>query len=147
MAYYDYRWGAGHGLALASLKNVENELYPYNKRSAGGASFPVGIVSQPVDRFPVRTALASGEERGDGFVTHAWDLKLTKLAVKYILDTYLSSGAVMSVPVTIYTRRHELDAYARYSCYLILPQPGADLEYMRQGVFRLRLRFRHLVAL
>lgn len=147
MAYSSYAWGAGHGLALAALKNIENELLTYNRQTAGGAIFPVGISSQPVDLFPVRTPLMAGYERGDGLVDHVLSLKLGKLAVKFVLDTYLSSGAAVSAAMTLYTRRHELDTYARYNCYLNLPKPGQDIEYVRQGVFRVTLRFSNLVAL
>lgn len=148
MAISDYRWAAGNNVALANLKNIENELRPRNYRTVGDAPKNVGIRSQPVDAFPVRTRLMNGQERGDGRIDHALDMVLMTYAVRYVLDTYLSSGTVVSAPMTLYTRRHELDSYARYNANLTLPSvENGDLEYLRQGVFRVRWRFTNLEAL
>lgn len=139
---YDYRIAVGSSVALGSLINVEDLLWPYTN--------PRRIVprSQPVSAFPVRTVLGSGRERGDGTINHAWEFTaLNKAAVDY-LHTYLwSSGTVVSTAVTIYTRQHELDQYTRYNAYAVLPVPGQDIEYIRQGVLRLTVRFSDLVAL
>lgn len=148
MAFQDYRWAAGNGVALASLDNFENDVRPNNTRRSGGKLYPVVVKSQPVDAFPVRTVPLSGEERGDGMINQAWEVVLGKFGLKYILDTYLSSGTVTFAAMTIYTRRHELDTFVRYNANLILPSvSGGDIEYLKQNAFRVRLRFRNLVAL
>jgi hypothetical protein len=144
---YSYAWAAGHGVALASLTNVETDIGNFNYRVAGAAFTRVAIQSQPVDAFPVRTVLDAGYERGDGRIDHAWVMTLAKYGIKRILDEFLSSGTVVSASVTINTRRHELDDYKRWNAYLILPKPGQDIEYIRADVFRVTLRFQNLVAL
>lgn len=142
-----YAWAAGHNVALNSLRNVENDVNPYNRRTTNDAYRRVAIASQPVDMFPVRSMLLSQRERGDGMVTHEWVMTLGTLGIKYILDTYLSSGTVVSAPMTIYTRRHELAAFARFNCNLTLPKPKEDIEYLRHNVFRVTWRFTGLEAL
>ena len=144
---YSYSWAAGSGVALASLTNVENDLGPYNYRATGGALYRVGIQSQPVNVFPNRRVLDDGTERGDGLVNHTWVMTLAKYGIKRVLDEFLSSGTVVYAAVTINTRRHELDSYARYNAYLILPEPGTDIQYVRDGVFTVTWRFSALVAL
>jgi hypothetical protein len=141
VANYDYRIAVGSSVALASLTNVETLLWPYTK--------PLAIAprSQPVDLYPVRTTLGSGRVRGDGTINHTWEFTgIKQAAVQYLLHTLLFSSGV-STAVTIYTRLHSTGAYARYNCYAILPVPGQDLEYVRQGVYRMALRFSDLVAL
>lgn len=147
MAYSSYAWAAGHGVALNALKNIENELLTYNRQTAGGAIFPVGIRSQPVDMFPVRTRLMNGTERGDGLVDHVLEMTIADMAVDYVLDTYLSSGTAVSAAMTFYLRRHELRTFARFNGYLVLPQPRQDMQYIRQGVMRVAWRLTNLVAL
>lgn len=142
MPFYSYSIAVGSSVALASLSNIEDVLLPYTR--------PLRIAprSQPVNAYPVRTVLGSGRERGDGLVTHAWEFTAIPVAAVDYLMTYLfSSGTVVSTACTIYTRRHDLDDYARFNAQVILPVPGQDLEYLRQGVFRLVLRFNDLVAL
>jgi len=148
MAFQDYRWFAGNGIALADLRNFEDDVRPFNTRISGGKLYPVAVKSQPVDAFPVRTVPLSGEERGDGMINQEWNVELGKFGIKYILDTYLSSGTVTFAAMTIYTRRHELDTFVRYNANLILPSvSGGDVEYLKLNAFRVRLRFRNLVAL
>jgi hypothetical protein len=144
---YSYAWAAGHGVALASLTNVETDIGNFNYRVAGAAFTRVAIQSQPVDAFPVRTMLDAGYERGDGRIDHAWVMVLALFGVKRVLDAYLSSGTVVSAAMTISTRTHELDAYKRYNCYLTLPKPGQDIEHIRGGVYRVTWRFTGLTAL
>lgn len=138
---YDYRIAVGSSVALGSLVNVEDLLFPYTK--------PLRIAprSQPVNLYPVRTQLGSGRERGDGTVPHAWEWTgIKQAAVQYLLHTYLFASSV-STAVTIYTRLHSTGAYARYNAYAVLPVPGQGIEYIRQGVYRMTLRFNDLVAL
>ena len=141
MAFADYRIAVGSSVALGSLTNIEDLLWPYTK--------PLYIAprSQPVDLYPVRTVLGSGRVRGDGTINHAWEWTgIKQAAVQYLLHTYLFSSSV-STAVTIYTRLHSTGSYARYNAYAILPVPGQDLEYIRQNTYRMTLRFSDLVAL
>lgn len=142
MPFYSYSIAVGSSVALASLSNIEDVLLPYTR--------PLRIAprSQPVNAYPVRTVLGSGRERGDGLVTHAWEFTAIPVAAVDYLMTYLfSSGTVVSTACTIYTRRHDLDDYARFNAQVILPVPGQDLEHLRGGKIRLTLRFNDLVAL
>jgi hypothetical protein len=142
MLGYSYSIALGSGVALVSLLNIEDVLYPYTA--------PRRIVprSQPVNAFPQRVLLGSGRERGDGALAHAWEFTAIPAEAVHYLNTWLfSGGTVVSTAVTIYTRRHELEAYARYNAWATLPLPGQDMEYIRQGVLRLVLRFTDLVAL
>ena len=143
----EYALASGHDVALAGLTAVQTALYANNRRTPTGARYQVGVTSQPVDAYPVREIALSGVERGDGMVFHEWSLVLATYGVKYLLDTWLSSAAVVSAAVTINTRRHWLADFARYNAYLVLPKPNEDITYIRQNVFRVRLRFNALEAL
>lgn len=139
---YQYSIAIGSNVALASLINVEDLLY--------GTTAPRRTAprSQPVNAFPVRTVLGSGKERGDGLITHAWEFTaLPAAAVNYLMTYLWANGTVVSTAVTIYTRQHELDQYVRANAYAVLPVPGQDIEYLRQGVFRMVIRFNDLVTL
>lgn len=137
----DYRWGVGQGLALAALRHVETDLWPFTK--------PLRIAprSQPVDPFPVRTMVQAGYELGDGRIDHAWQMTLPTAAIEYVIETKFSLTSTTYSACTIYTRRHDHDDFARYSAYLTRPKPGQDIVYLRQGVFRVTWRFTALVAL
>ena len=142
MSFYDYRIAVGSNVALGSLSNIEDILWPHTK--------PLRIAprSQPPNLYPVRTTLGSGRVRGDGLIQATWEFTGIKVsAVNYLLNTYLFSGGVVSTAVTIYTRLHSANTYARYNAWAVLPVPGQDIEYIRQGVFRLVLNFSDLVAL
>lgn len=142
MSFYDYRIAVGSSVALASLSNIEDVLY--------GVTRPRRIAprSQPVNAYPVRTILGSGKERGDGTINHAWEFTAIPVtAVNYLLNVYLFSGGAVSTAVTIYTRVHSANTYARYNAWAVLPAPGSDLEYLRGNVCRLTLRFNDMVAL
>jgi len=145
-ARYDYRWATGASVALGSLTNVETSLFTYTTPTY------VAPVSDPVDPFPVRTFLASGKERGDGFVNHEWLFAvLPYAALDYIIDTFLvtSGSVVVSKDITIYTPTKDRGAttYARYTGLICLPQPRVDYERGTKCITNLRLRFRKLVAL
>ncbi len=142
MPFYSYSIAVGSSVALASLSNIEDVLLPYTR--------PLRIAprSQPVNAYPVRTVLGSGRERGDGAINHAWEFTaINKAAVDYLYTYLWSAGTVVSTAVTIYTRQHELDQYVRANAYAVLPVPGQDIEYLRQGVFRMVIRFNDLVTL
>ena len=139
---YSYAIATGSGVALASLINMEDLIYPYTK--------PRRIVprSQPVNAFPVRTTTGSGRERGDGSINHNWEFTAIPVAaVDYLMSFLWAGGTVVSTAVTINTRQHELDQYTRFNAYAVLPVPGQDVEYIRQGVLRMVIRFNDLVAL
>lgn len=143
----DYALALGSNVALASLGNIIEILRERNRRTENGPRWQVGITSQPVDAFPVREVSLSGKERGDGTINHEWNLVLATYGVKYLLDTYLSSATVVSAAVTINTRQHMLAAFRRYNANIVLPKPGDDITYLRQNVFRVRIRFTDLEAL
>jgi len=147
-AKYDYRIAAGHGVALASLNNIETHIGQQNRITPTGKLFPVGITSPVLDLYPVRVDLTSGRQRGDGFITHEWNLQLVTYGARYLLNTYLTNMTVVSSAVTIYTRRHINGDYARYNAYLVLPsRQSGDIAYLGQGKFNVRLRFNKLEAL
>lgn len=136
MPFYSYSIAVGSNVALASLSNIEDVLYPYTKPRR------IAPRSQMPDMYPVRTTLGSGRVRGDGIVTHAWEFTaLPKAAVDYLMTYLWAGGTAVSTAVTLYTRQHELDQYTRFNAYAILPVPGQDIEYLRQGVMRLVLNF------
>lgn len=141
MALTSYKWAAGFGVALGSMPFVEDDLYPYLRGRR------VAPRSQPVDPYPVRTMVQAGYELGDGRIDHAWEMTLLTDAIEYIIETKFSLTATTYAACTINTRRHERDNYTRYNAYIILPKPGQDIVYVRQGVFRVTFRFTGLAAL
>lgn len=149
----DYRIALNHDVALASLANIQTTLYPYNYRVSGGLKKPVGIWSPVLDPYPVRTQAGDSWETGDGFVNTYWLLTLALFGVKALMDTYFTSGTVVSANATIYTRRHLHNDYVRYNAIIHLPSSGAgDITPLRsaEGVgdaFKVRLRMTDLVAL
>lgn len=141
-----YAWAAGHNVPLLSLRNVEEELYPHNRRMPTGIRRQVGIRSPILDEYPVRFVKGSGREGGGGIVNHEWNMVATTYALDYILDTYLTTG--IDAAMTIYTRLHKHNTFGRYNAYLVNPSSTeGDIEYLRQNVVQVRWRFRRLVAL
>lgn len=144
----EYAWALGHGVALASLNNFANQVGAVNRRSADGPTFPVGIVSAPVDYFPVRDVPLSGFERGDGMMTTYWETTLGNLGWQYIRTNYFGSGTNVAANVTIYTRRHDLGTYQRYNAIAVMPGFTAEtLAYLRNNTVRLRIAFNDLTEL
>lgn len=126
----DFRIGAGNGLALAALTNIEmlEKIPP-----------PTHTYSPGVYRT-----------RGDGtlyiagYASVLWTFAaLTRPQVTFLQTTYCASG--YSGKVTIYTRTGGT-AYTRYSAVMILPSPAdADRQFT---VWRnYAIRFTHMVAL
>lgn len=144
--FSDYRWASGHNVALGSLIHVETQLRPYQRKNAASGMLPVGIKSPILSPFPVRENAVSGKPRGDGFVSTRWSMVLGVLAVAFIEDFLFSGGTVVSVPVTIYTRRHiRGEVYVRKNAYIELPDEGeGTIEYLRQGVARVVYKFHTL---
>ena len=139
---YSYSIATGSNVALVSLTNVEDLIWNYTR--------PRRIVprSQPVNAFPVRTTTGSGRVRGDGAIDHSWEFTAIPVAaVDYLMSFLWAAGTVVSTAVTINTRQHELDQYTRFNAFAILPVPGQDMEYLKQGVMRLTIRFSDLTAL
>lgn len=144
-----YKWALGHDVALVSLVDVKNELYPVNYRRTGEARHPIGILSTLVDPFPVLDTPLSGKPRGDGTLTTSWQLVLTAPAYSYLL-TAKFGGRVgnVGVAMTIYTYLHETDSWARYNCYAQRPSTTTDtLAYLRQQTLRVNIPFIDLVEL
>lgn len=140
MIFAEYAWGAGHNLALLDLVNVEADVMPHNKRGDWDYPHSVGIVSQPVNDFPVRGLVLSRRTRGDGYPDHEWEMTLAVGGSAYIINTYLSGGAVLSVPMTISTRNHARGIYERYNCYLNLPEWDDD-PYQGSGIIKVKWKF------
>lgn len=137
-----YAWAAGHGIADGSLVSIVTDLASYNN------DIDVVIRSQPVNRFPVRKPLASGRIRGDGFLNQTLTVAvLTRDAMGYIQDTYLSGGTVASAAVTVRLRLHDLDDWKRYNAYLEVYNPDDDGNYELGEFNGVQLRFHRLVAL
>ena len=151
LALYSYAFAVGGGVALADLSNLENHLGAQNRKTASGKLYRVGIRAPLLNPYPIRQLAGSGKELGGGMVFVTWNLMLCKYGLRYWLNTYFgySSTPLMSVAMTINTRRHELDSYTRGNCYAILPTFGedGDVQYLGQGVFRLRQRFNDFVSL
>lgn len=141
MPLTSYKWAVGHGVALASMAFVEDDLYPFTRKRR------IAPRSQPVDPFPVRTMVQAGYELGDGRIDHAWEMTLTTDAIEYIIETKFSLTSITYAACTINTRRHEHDDYARYNAYIVRPKPGQDITYVRMGIFRVTWRFTGLSAL
>lgn len=142
MPLYLYAWANGHNVVLASLANVEDYLWPYTRPRR------IAPRSQPLDLFPVETQLMSGRVRGDGFLDHDWEMTLPTDAYAFILNDKFSGGSVKSVEQTVYTRRHDLNTYARANCYLVQPsQKNGTLEYLRQNVVRATFRLANVELL
>ncbi len=148
MAFQDYRWAAGNGVALGSLRNFEDDVTPNNRKIANGKLHRVIVKAASPNLFPVRDLAMSGVERGDGLVDVVWAVQLVTLGYKYIIDEYLSSGAAVNAAMTIYTRVRRANTFIRYNANLILPDPGSDEEIeLRDNVWQVQFRFTDLVAL
>lgn len=112
MALYDYRWATGHDVALSSLTNVEDDLATYQINST-----IIVPRTQPVNPFSQETISLDGYQVRDGLTNHEWIMTgLSRTAVKYIEDTYMNTNK--SAEITIYTRRHNRDAYQRYNAFI-----------------------------
>lgn len=142
MPIYSYAWANGFDVALVNLSNVEDYLFPYTKPRR------IAPRSQPVDLFPVETVMMDQSVRGDGAISHAWEMTLPTAAYAYIMTDKFSGGSVKSAAQTISTRRHELGTYARYNCYLVQPsRTKGTLEYLRRGLVRAVFEMTGLEAL
>lgn len=146
---YQFAYALGYGVALASLRNVETTVGAQNRMVASGPVNPIGISSPILDPFPVRDRRLDGPWRGDGLIDHEWTMILAAYGVAWWINNVFSGGTVVSVPMTIYTLRAELNVYARYSCDATLPSPKADDLARVEGrnLFRVRTAFTDLVAL
>jgi hypothetical protein len=148
----DYAFYPAWNTALASLHNLENHLGSRNRITVSGELKPVTIRSTLIDPFPVRNNDQAGGESGDGFVNQDWILTLALYGYKYLVDTYFASETVAQAAWTVNTRRHTLAAFQRFNCWAILPSAAnGDVVPLREdtfnGVFRVRLRLRDLIAI
>lgn len=153
-----YAIGLGTDVALASLRNVQALLFPYNQVTSADAKMNLGVVSQPPNYLPIRIQTLDAQESGQGVVYHTWDIMLTAGGVNFWLN-YLWAAVIaaptasISTAVTIYTRQSQFSNYTRQNCYAIFPtlptgenDTSADLIYThRRGLFRLRQRFNDLI--
>jgi hypothetical protein len=137
MPLYDYRIGSGHGLALGSLTNIENLIWPYVRPRLVAPSSP------PINWAPVKTQLMDGSRSGDGRVDHVWEFSVLPLtALDYLIDLLLTTGGVIvdSKACTIYTPDWEAGGTSvRCNAYILRPQPGID--YTRRGRKAIGLRW------
>lgn len=145
MVFQDYRIASGHSVALASLNQIENQLFQQNRRVSGGKLYRVGIRSSILNLHSVRQVALSGKERRSGFGVVVWEMTLAVYGLKFWMDTYLSE--TVSMPVTIYTRKHQAASFVRCNALAHPLDPDGDIEYLRQGVFRVRQRFGDVTAL
>ncbi len=144
MPRYSYAIASGHNVALVSLTNIETLWLPYTM------GIEVPVISNPVNPYPVKSRMGSGRIRGDGDIDHEWLVSSLPLAaLDYLIDTLLvtSGNVVKSKAVTIYTRKHDRGAYARYNTYLTLPAPEEDYDLNQELVNDLHLRFTKLIPL
>lgn len=144
MSTSPHAWGAGSNLPLASLSNISDQLYGYNRQSASAPRRAVGITTEIEDLFPVaKTTLdyaVSGAGMGEGALT----LTLFASALKFVGDTYFSSRTVKSVAMTLYAPRLELGTNDRMNVYLVWPGRD-DVTYLRYGLIRARFVY-HIVS-
>lgn len=148
----DYAFFPAWNTALGSLNNVENHFGSRNRIKVNGELLPVTIRSSIIDPLPVRVNDQAGGESGDGFVNQDWFLTLALYGYKYLVETYFASETVSQAAWTVYTRRHTLASFVRYNAWAILPSiANGDVSFLRDdsfnGVFRVRLRLRDLIAI
>lgn len=131
----DYRYGVGASIALATLKNVENDVNPRNRSLYGLKTYPLVISSPPIDPFPIRDDLLDAGERGGGVIFHYWTMTLYTYGLQYWINTVFTNGTVVEAAVTIYDR-DIYGAYARYNATAILPSLSkGDIVPARNGAF------------
>lgn len=140
---FDYAFAAGWNIPLGSLSNTE-ETFGSRNRSASGVLYPITIRSQPVRLYPVATPMESGRVRGDGHVSHLWEMWMYNTASSYVMSLFTAA----SVKWTIYTRRHDLATYTRFNCWAVMPgvlQEG-DLVYLNKDYLSVNIHFTDLVV-
>lgn len=140
MPLYDYRWATGHNVTLNSLVNVETDLASF------ATPGPLVVArSQPVNPFGEITTSLDGVVVRDGQTTHEWLIDVLSAAgVKYIEDTYMSTNE--STAITIYTRRHNREAYQRYNAFLTPFEFGQEPVYDRGRFRNILLSFTNLTV-
>lgn len=153
LPHTQYALALGYNVALGSLDNVEAHFYGVNRVTVNEPPIRVVITSDSPDLAPIQLQSLDAAESQDGIVYHSWNLVLTTLGIKQWLNTYFAARVASvngstAIPMTIYTRLHELDTYNRYNCYAIFPsKTGGDLTYShKRGRFVLRQRFNDLIA-
>lgn len=147
ICYPDYRLASGWNVPLANLQNLVTLI-----QGITGKLLLIAPNSQPVNPFPVETAVGSGRVAGDGKPGHEWMISGVRVTfVNYLYANYLTTlgSLVNSKEVTIYTPVFDVSdgIYQRYNAYLVKPRPGEDFFYTRKHVIDLRLRFTHLTAI
>ena len=138
MSFSNYRWALGWDVPLNDLILIESQLQNFNRKQSGWAWHNVGIQSPPLDDFPVREMMLSGQIRGDGMVNTRLVMVLGVLAVAFIEDFWFTGGTVESAAGTFYLRRHVRgNTYVRRNAYIALPsEQNGTLEYLGQNIAR-----------
>lgn len=147
ICYPDYRIASGHNVALANMQQLVTLIRTLTQDLTLNAPN-----SQPVDLFPVETALGSGRTAGDGKPSHEWNMSGVHVVfLNWVIANCLTTGGsiVASKAVTIYTPVFDITdgLYKRYNAYLVKPKPRDDYTYTRKLTLDLRLRFTHLVEI
>lgn len=119
MAVYNYRIGAGHGLPIGSLTNIE-DIVP----SGDTAFYPPDVYgSYNPGQFIIR---GDGSVYLSGYPSEDWHWhgnpggRISRLQVRYLQETYCNNG--YSGPVTILTQTDNPGVYGRYNAIMVLPK-------------------------
>ena len=153
MARSLYAWAAGSNVALASLNNIEAEIQAHSSAWPSLQSLTRFIFSPPIQEYPNRVKTMDKRLTSEGDINHYIEMTETEAAFEYQLTTYLSSGAALDAPITIYLRRKghtSTDAWKRYNATLVYPDnedESGDLIYHGNGVVFVRWRLNDLVPL
>lgn len=140
---YSYMIGAGWGLPLGSLTNVElikppNDPYLYPPASYG--SYDPGLAYAQLD----------GVTSYRGFPSVSWDWRgqpggwMTYGQAEYLRTQFFNGS--LSAKVTVYTKTATHNVYERYNAIATitkLPESGANFKVLN----RFQVRLSHLVAL
>lgn len=141
MGVYNFCLALGHNVPLATLTANHNiEDIPQIGRPPR---------TQPVRRYPNRRKTLSGRIKGDGIVTHVWEFDIIPMsAIRYLMTTYFSNGALLDRAVTILTSVDDLNTnYQRYNCYMEQPDPVEQYERDSRYALNLKLTFHSLEAI
>lgn len=120
MSFYDFRIGAGNGLALASLTNIEDV-------SVNGRKY-VPPRAYGTYRVGARRLRLNMRLYHAGTPSVSWIFSgMTRAQFRSLQTTYCSNG--YDGLVTIYTKTDQNTTYTRYSATMMLPElPDLDLR-------------------
>lgn len=141
-----HAWAAGHGVALASLSNISDQLFGINRQSLTSPRRPVAITTELEELFPVAKTTLDYATSGAGMPSGAVTLTLFAASLKFIGDTYFSTRTLKSVAMTLYVPRLELGTSDRMSVYLVWPR-ASDITYLRYGLIRAQFPYQIVAVL